>query len=210
MSITKKLRFVIVLISFSVCLCFMSTTYSKYVAGATSDIEVLFAKWQILVNDVDITKNTNSTVSFVPTIEENENVQSNTIAPSSKGYFDINIDPSNADVSFKYTISLAVLNEDMPDLMITKYAVLPENYIEGDSLDLETLNNSTISDNLIFDKNTEDFKFKPFTIRVFFEWYEGQGESMDDQKDSEVGSKAATDDTKFKMSANIAFEQIFN
>jgi hypothetical protein len=188
----------------------MSTTYSKYVAGATSDIEVLFAKWQILVNDVDITKNTNSTVSFVPTIEENENVQSNTIAPSSKGYFDINIDPSNADVSFKYTISLAVLNEDMPDLMITKYAVLPENYIEGDSLDLETLNNSTISDNLIFDKNTEDFKFKPFTIRVFFEWYEGQGESMDDQKDSEVGSKAATDDTKFKMSANIAFEQIFN
>ena len=121
MNIVKKLRFVIVLISFSICLCFMSTTYSKYVAGTTSDIEVLFAKWQILVNDVDITSNTSSTVSFIPTIEANEYVASNKLAPTSKGYFDINIDPTNVDVSFKYTINLNVLNENIPDLMITKY-----------------------------------------------------------------------------------------
>ncbi len=210
MNIVKKLRFVIVLISLSICLCFMSTTYSKYVAGTTSDIEVLFAKWQILVNDVDITSNTSSTVSFLPTIEENEYVASNKLAPTSKGYFDINIDPTNVDVSFKYTVNLNIQNENIPDLMITKYALLPENYIEGDTLDLITLNGSTITNTFNYDKEIEDFSFKSFTIRVFFEWYEGSEETMTDEDDTYVGGTAATEDTKFQMSANISFEQIFN
>ncbi len=210
MNIVKKLRFVIVLISFSICLCFMSTTYSKYVAGTTSDIEVLFAKWQILVNDVDITSNTSSTVSFIPTIEANEYVASNKLAPTSKGYFDINIDPTNVDVSFKYTINLNVLNENIPDLMITKYAILPENFIEGDPLDLITLNGSTITNTFNYDKGIENFSFKAFTIRVFFEWYEGTEESMNNEQDTNIGETAVTEDTKFQMSANIAFEQIFN
>lgn len=210
MNIVKKLRFVIVLISLSICLCFMSTTYSKYVAGTTSDIEVLFAKWQILVNDVDITSNTSSTVSFLPTIEENEYVASNKLAPTSKGYFDINIDPTNVDVSFKYTVNLNIQNENIPDLMITKYALLPENYIEGDTLELITLNGSTITNTFNYDKEIEDFSFKSFTIRVFFEWYEGSEETMTDEDDTYVGGTAATEDTKFQMSANISFEQIFN
>lgn len=210
MNIVKKLRFVIVLISLSICLCFMSTTYSKYVAGTTSDIEVLFAKWQILVNDVDITSNTSSTVSFLPTIEENEYVASNKLAPTSKGYFDINIDPTNVDVSFKYTVNLNAQNENIPDLMITKYALLPENYIEGDTLELITLNGSTITNTFNYDKEIEDFSFKSFTIRVFFEWYEGSEETMTDEDDTYVGGTAATEDTKFQMSANISFEQIFN
>lgn len=210
MNIVKKLRFVIVLISFSICLCFMSTTYSKYVAGTTSDIEVLFAKWQILVNNVDITSNTSSTVSFLPTIEENEYVASNKLAPTSKGYFDINIDPTNVDVSFKYTVNLNILNENIPDLMITKYALLPENYIEGDPLDLITLNGSTITNTFNYDKEIVNFSFKSFTIRVFFEWYDGSEETMTDEEDTYVGGAAASEDTKFQMSANIAFEQIFN
>lgn len=209
MSISKKLRFIVVLISFSICLCFMSTTYSRYVANTTSDIEVLFAKWQILVDDKDISSSTNSEISFMPVIEENSYVKSNTIAPSSKGYFDIEVDPTNVDVSFKYTINLSIANQNMPDLMITKYAIIPSTYVEGDALNVINLTGSTITNTLSFDKGTPSFKFTPFTVRVYFEWYEGTGEQMDDAKDTTVGDTAATDNTKFQMNANIAFEQIF-
>lgn len=209
MSISKKLRFIVVLISFSICLCFMSTTYSRYVANTTSDIEVLFAKWQILVDDKDISSSTNSEISFMPVIEENSYVKSNTIAPSSKGYFDIEVDPTNVDVSFKYTINLSIANQNMPDLMITKYAIIPSTYVEGDTLNVINLTGSTITNTLSYDKGTPSFKFTPFTVRVYFEWYEGTGEQMDDAKDTAVGDTAATDNTKFQMNANIAFEQIF-
>lgn len=205
----KKVRYILVFISLSICLCLMSNTYSRYVADTTSNIEVLFAKWQILVNSTDITSNSNSSINFTPVIEDNEYVESNVIAPSSKGYFDIDIDPSNADVSFKYTINLAIANENMPDLMITKYSIVPSTYIEGDPLDVISLSNSLITNTLYFDKMTTSFQFEPFTIRVYFEWYEGENELMTDVEDTTVGNSAVTENTIFNMTANIAFEQVF-
>ena len=50
--------------------------------------------------------------------------------------------------------------------------------------------------------------FKPFTIRLFFKWYEGENELMDDLADTEIGTVAAINDTKLKMKANISFKQI--
>lgn len=204
-----KIRFILVLISLSVCLCLMSSTYSRYVADTTGNIDVLFAKWQILINNTDVTSSTYSSISFVPVIEKNDYVASNVMAPSSTGYFDININPSNVDVSFKYTVSLGITNENMPDLMITKYAIIPNDYVEGNQLNIVSLSGNIISNTLNFDNVTENFKYKPFTIRVYFEWFEGEGEAMDNAADTQTGNLAATDNTTFKMTANISFEQVF-
>ena len=133
---SKRFRILLLFISLSLSLSLMSNTYSRYIASTTGDLEVVFAKWQILVNDTDITNNSSSNISLVPIIDENENIKSNTIAPSSKGYFDIIIDPSNVDVSFNYSISLDYENEDIPDLVITKYAMLDSNYQEGDQIQI--------------------------------------------------------------------------
>lgn len=206
----RKVKFILVLVSLSICLCLMSNTYSRYVADATGNIDVLFAKWQILVNTTDITSNSASTIVFAPTIEENEYVAANTMAPSSKGHFDIAVDPSNVGVSFKYTINLGIENTDMPDLMITKYAILPTTYIEGDPLEITALTDNTITNTLNFDNNTENFKFEPFTVRVYFEWFEGENETMNDDADTAVGVLASTENTTFKMNANITFEQIIS
>ena len=208
----KKIRFILAFIALSICLCLMSNTYSRYVAGTTNNIDMLFAKWQILVNNNDITNGSTSDIAFVPTIEPNENVASNLVAPSSKGYFDIAIDPTNVDVSFKYKITLLLENENIPDLMITKYSVLPTGYIEGDPIESNYINGGIITSDMLFDTNTENFKFQAFTIRVYFEWFEGStfegsSEAMNDASDSLIG--AASGDTSFKMSANITFEQIF-
>ena len=204
----KKICFILFLISCSFCLCYMSNTYSRYATGTTSNIDMSFAKWQILVNNQDITNQNNSSISFVPTIEANQNTRTNTIAPTSKGYFDININPENVDVSFRYQIGLSIDNEDIPDLIITKYAILDENYQEGDDITYTTLMNNTITDEMLFNNSTENFSFEPFTVRIYFEWLEDENELMDNDADTEIGLSASEDDLTFTITANTAFEQI--
>ena len=204
----KRICFMLLLMSCSLCLCLMSSTYSRYVAGTTGNIDILFAKWQILVNTQDITDQNNSNISITPTIEPDENVKENTIAPTSKGYFDIDINPTNVDVSFRYTVDLEIDNEAIPDLMITKYTILPNDYEEGDTIEYTTLQENTITNELLFDNETEDFSFEPFTIRIYFEWYEGEDEQMNDEADTEIGTASTEDDLSFTINANISFEQI--
>ena len=204
----KKICFILFLISCACCLCYMSNAYSRYATVATSNIDMSFAKWQILVNNQDITNQNNSSISFVPTIEANQNTRTNTIAPTSKGYFDININPENVDVSFRYQIGLSIDNEDIPDLIITKYAILDENYQEGDDITYTTLMNNTITDEMLFNNSTENFSFEPFTVRIYFEWLEDENELMDNDADTEIGLSASEDDLTFTITANTAFEQI--
>lgn len=205
----KKIRYIFALISLSVCLCLMSSTYSRYVASATGNVEALFAKWQILVSDTDITNASGSTITFVPVIEENEHVAENVIAPSSKGYYDIDIDPTNVQVSFSYSIDLGIENENTPDIKLTGYSIVPEDYVDSEPLDIIPIEENHLTDTLNFDKETQGFQFSPFTIRIYFEWYEGEDELMNDEDDTELGLLAATEDRAVAMSANISFAQIF-
>ncbi len=200
-----KMKFLVVLISLSITLCLMSNTYSRYVADTTGNVEVSFSKWQILVNESDITSGNTSTITLTPVVEENANVKSNTLAPSSKGYFDIDIDPSNVELSFNYDITLSVLNNDIPDIMITKYAILDSDYEEGDELELTVIQNNEIQGSLNYNKNVQNFEFEPMTIRIYFEWYEGNNESMDDDDDTLVGIDA--DNTTLQMQVDMTFEQ---
>ena len=204
----RKFKLLLALISLSICLGLMSSTYSRYVAGTTGDINAAFSKWQILVNNYDITNATNSTFQVTPTMEDNQHIANNVVAPTSKGYIDFAIDPSNVDVSFRYAIELAVDNSYVPDLLITKYAILPTTYNEGDSLSLINLNGNTITNNMLYNKETSSFNFEPFTIRVYFEWYDGIDENMDDEADTALGVLAVSEDVSLMINANISFEQI--
>ncbi len=200
----KKIKIIIVMAVIAFSLSMISNTYSRYIANTTGSIETPFAKWQIMVNNEDILNNNNASISFNPIIEENENIKNNSIAPSSSGYFDIKIDPSNVEVSFNYNISLKIENENIPDLIITKYTLLPNDYTEGDSLDIINLNTYAISNDMIYRQSP----FESFTIRIFFEWFEGDSEQMNDEMDTEVGVLAATESTNFIVSATIKFKQI--
>ena len=87
----------------------------------------------------------------------------------------------------------------MPDLMVSKYAILPDNYIEGDALTFSEITNNQINNNL--EKNN-----KAFTIRIYFEWYDGNDNQMDDDADTIIGT--STDDIKVIINANINIKQI--
>ena len=198
-----KFKILLVISSLALTLSLMSNTYSRYVADVDSNIDLLFAKWQILVNENDITNNTTTSINITPVMEENVNVAENTVAPSSKGYFDIDIDPSNAGVSFDYSINLNVEDENMPDLMISKYAVLDKDYNEGDQITTTTILNNTIDGTVDYNATAHE----PFTIRVFFEWYEGVGEKMDDEADTNIGYEAALNNKSLVVNASISFNQ---
>ena len=203
----RKIKFLLLLISTAFTLGLMSNTYSRYVANTTGDVELVFAKWQILVNNDDITSGNTSTINITPIIEESQNTTNDKIAPSSKGYFDINIDPQNVGVSFDYSIDLEVLNENMPDLLITKYAILDNDYVEGDEITTVNLENNQINNSLEIDKSVENYTFEPFTIRVFFQWYEGENEQMDDAQDTLVAQQAQENNENLKIQATITFNQ---
>ena len=198
-----KFKILLVISSLALTLSLMSNTYSRYVADVDSNIDLLFAKWQILVNENDITNNTTTSINITPVMEENVNVAENTVAPSSKGYFDIDIDPSNAGVSFDYSINLNIEDENMPDLMISKYAVLDKDYNEGDQITATTILNNTIDGTVDYNATAHE----PFTVRVFFEWYEGVDEKMDDEADTNIGYEAALNNKSLLVNASISFNQ---
>ncbi len=199
---SRKIKFLALIISLSVSLCLMSNTYSRYVSETEGNVDLMFANWQILVNNEDITNGTGSNITFTPTIEENANVKDGVVAPSSSGYFDIDIDPTNVDVSFEYNIELSITNQNIPDLMITRYAILDESYVEGDNITTTDLVDNKITNSMIHDKTIENFSFKPYKVRVYFEWYEGIDEAMNDEADTAV-DKSQT----FELNAAINFKQ---
>lgn len=194
MTISKKIKIILLLLSLSLTMAFMSDTYSRYVADTTGDIEVQFAKWQILVNTQDITSGEAKSIDLQPVVIENEHIAANTFAPSSKGYFDIAVDPTNVNVSFGYNISLEVLNKDIPDLMITQYSFLDKTGVEGEKKDIDNTNNvdglieNAIDEQVLYNKEKP---FEPFTVRIYFEWFEGEGEKQDDAADTVIGMNAA-------------------
>lgn len=211
----KRFKILLIIISLSLALCFMNNTYSRYVASTNGKVEAIFAKWQILVNNNNITNNSVSEINLTPIIETNENVKANTIAPSSKGYFDIFIDPTNVDISFTYTIKLSVVNENMPDLLITKYSIIED---KDEEEVIVALKGDTITNKMMVESTPEDFKFKSFTVRVYFEWIEGNNveilsgedkvnEVLTDEGDTLIGLDAATNDTKLNLKAEIEFKQ---
>jgi hypothetical protein len=191
-----KILFVFVLLSFS--LSIMSNTYSRYITDTTGDIEMVFAKWQILVNNEDITQGNTNSVEITPTLLENENIAQNKLAPTSEGYYDIVIDPSNVDVSFNYTLSIAK-NVEMEDLIIDKYTIINEDS------DLDNLEYTNIEDNTI--TNSLDIvagqSFEAFTIRVHFIWYDENDNEMTDEEDTTF----VQDNENITIQTNIAFEQ---
>ena len=192
----KKFRVLFIIASLVVTFCVMSNTYSKYIASSEGNVALEFARWQLLVNEADITNQTTTNFDLKPVIIENSNVANNKVAPSSKGYFDIEINPKNVDVSFEYTIDLS-MTDAIDDLMITKYAFLPENYVEEDALEYVYLNgiNTSITESIeygkkevmkeeiVLNENGEEMTikyFKPIKIRVYFEWIEGTVEYTND------------------------------
>ncbi len=203
-----KIRLLLFVLFLSLFLVAAKSTYARYATSTTGEANLNMAQWQISVNNQNITENYNTQLSFTPVIEENENVKSGTVAPGSTGYFDIQINPEKVDVSFSYNIMLQLPEDSVvSDLKITHYAIIPSGQ-DDNSIQKIPYTGSSIENVLKYDNQTSNFKFSPFTVRVYFEWYDGQDNLMDDAADTEVSQKVNnSEDVDFNILASLSFKQ---
>ncbi len=196
--IKTKFKVLIVFAILAFALSIVSNTYSRYVAAAEESIDLALANWQILLNDEDITSSSSSVGSINPVILENENVANNKLAPSSVGYFDIDIDASFVEISFNYNIKINK-NEILNDLLITKYKIIAEGTDPEEAEYINVVNNEI---NGVFDYSNEE-AVKSFKIRVFFEWFDDVNEESNDESDTEI----IKNNNSLTLDATIKFTQ---
>lgn len=166
-------------------------TYGKYLTDLDEQTEIKIARWKILVNGDDVRNNSTTEKIITPVFKDNKNIEDNVIAPGAEGYFDLIIDGSNADVSFKYNIYTSI-NEDssVKDLIITGYSINNEEKIISSDPNLE----DTIS------LNSEN---KIINIRVFIKWDDSENSTMTNTEDT-----LATMTDGAKLDVSLTFTQV--
>lgn len=186
--------FILAFLSFVLCIFFIQESYAKYLTSTSEKASMNVARWRILVNNKDIREGSTANAVIVPVFDGNENIASGIIAPTSEGYFDLVIDATEADVSFKYDINFSV-NDDssVTDLVATKYSINNGNTINLDR------DNQSISNNVFHNDNKS-----PINIRVYVLWDDGENSSMDNAADTE----ATKNGKSAKMNVNLSFIQI--
>lgn len=186
--------FILAFLSFVLCIFFIQESYAKYLTSTSEKASMNVARWRILVNNKDIREGSTANTVIVPVFDGNENIASGIIAPTSEGYFDLVIDATEADVSFKYDINFSV-NDDssVTDLVATKYSINNGNTINLDR------DNQSISNTVFYNDNKS-----PINIRVYVLWDDGENSSMDNAADTE----ATKNGKSAKMNVNLSFIQI--
>lgn len=190
----KKIIFILLIISLSTSIIFVSQSYAKYLSSTSEEATIQIARWKILVNNKDIRDKSTINTIITPVFPGNDNIASNIIAPTSEGYFDLLIDAREADVSFKYKIDISV-NEESPvkDLIATKYTI-------NDNTPIELTNGSQTIENTILHKDNTEI----ITIRVYIKWIDDENATMNNQEDT----LATESTTPAKMNISINFTQL--
>ena len=190
----KKRLILLVVLSIILCLFFVQESLAKYITTADETANISIARWKILVNDEDIRDENAVNTVINPVFLGNDNIAENIIAPTSEGYFDLIIDAREADVSFKYKISMSVnKNSSVKDLVATKYVV---NGGEPITMDI---NNQTIENTVLYGNNNSTIN-----IRVYIVWNDGDGSLMDNSADT----LATTSGNSAMMNVSLNFTQV--
>ena len=172
----KHFIFIMAFLSFILCIFFIQESYAKYLTATSENATMNVARWRILVNNKDIREGSTTNAIITPVFEGNEHIANGIIAPTSEGYFDLVIDATEADVSFKYSINFSVNNNSsVTDLIATKYSINNGEFIYLDR------DNQSISNQVLQVNNTN-----PINIRVYVLWDDGETATMDNTAHTEA------------------------
>ena len=212
----SKKKFCILILAFiSLVFSFnmVKSTYAKYVTANDKTTDVNLAKWDILVNGEYIKSSKTLSATLNPNYIASNYTKDGFLAPGSQAYFDIMVDNTYVDVDYNYITTVAKAdNSNLSDLKITKVGIYDvdnnENPIVDTTKDQE-ITGTQANINGYWYKGMSQTKY---CIRVYVEWYDGDGEEMDDDADTEVGYNASktTPDTNNdgKITIKLKFVQI--
>ena len=103
---TNKKRILVFILFCLVFVFLFQEAYAKYRKYASVQVDNTVAKWNIKINNELIGNKTTLTNHIIPTVVNNNYVKNDVLAPGSLGYFDVDIDATDADVSFTYEINV--------------------------------------------------------------------------------------------------------
>lgn len=189
------------LLTIGICICFllfyMIQIYAKYLSTASGNTKLTIANWNIIVNNLSIKNNTDISNSIVPVFPGTDHIASNIIAPTAEGYFDLNFDFSNTDVSFEYTIEISPdKNSSVQDLVTTGYSIN-----DGEKIVFENYN-QTISEIIELSNNIKTRK-----IRVYIMWDDNENSQTMTNEDDTISTNSESSPL---LNVNISFTQITN
>ncbi len=166
----KRAKQFIFFYSFLVIFFILYSSFARYEQASEGYMKATIANWKIALNGEELTSDNNTIenkITLIPTtnIDENEPTK---IKTGQSGYFDIEIDPTDTEVSFWYQITLDLTNIPS-NLNITSYSIndgatsdLPDTNLVSSTVSLEGKNIFTSSDKQ--------------TIKFFWNWPSGDYE----------------------------------
>lgn len=190
-------KFLILLIGVFICLLLFSVVriYAKYLTSTSGQTGITIAKWNISVNNKSIKNNSDISADIVPIFTGNEHMSPDIIAPTAEGYFDLNFDFSDVDVSFNYEINVSSdPTSSVSDLVATGYSIDDGEIISFDNF------NQAISDDILLNSNISQRK-----IRVYILWNDDETTSNMTNEDDTLSTKQ---DNPALLNVNISFTQI--
>lgn len=100
----NKIIYILCAIMIFVSIYMITDTYGLFESNKTKVVDSQIAKWNILINETNINKTESFLINTFKT-NDTSTVESGKIAPGVTGYFDIAIDPSDTEVSFRYDLT---------------------------------------------------------------------------------------------------------
>lgn len=184
----------VIMLIFSIYL--ISRTYAVFYSEAKGDVSLTLARWDIKVNNTEVTKKTtqNFTISNL-IIETNENVLSGKVAPNTRGSFNIVIDPTDTQVSIRYDI--AIDNEQLNNYRMTISSI---NELSGNTTLVRTAA-STYTGVIPLAKINGNYSDN---IKIVFRW------DNDDTKNNEDTAIGTVANNKTNIPISITFSQYLN
>lgn len=198
----KKIYILLIGIIILLASVIIGNTVAKYVTSASSNADINIARWQVLVNNEDVTSAATLNNIITPVFPGNNNIAQGVIAPSAEGYFDIVIDATNTDVSLRYEVTTSANEESIvQDLVLSGYSI-----DEGERQEIVEDENGNFKIQGDIRYNSQD---KDITLRVYIKWNDDTetGATMSNADDT---STTQEEESVAKVNVNLKFIQIPN
>ena len=198
----KKIYILLIGIIILLASVIIGNTVAKYVTSASSNADINIARWQVLVNNEDVTSAATLNNIITPVFPGNNNIAQGVIAPSAEGYFDIVIDATNTDVSLRYEVTTSANEESIvQDLVLSGYSI-----DEGERQEIVEDENGNFKIQGDIRYNSQD---KDVTLRVYIKWNDDteNGATMSNADDT---STTQEEESVAKVNVNLKFIQIPN
>lgn len=197
----KKIWILSALIMLLITLYQINSTYAKYFSQAEGIVEESIGKWIVKVNNTNIAVEGDIQEFTINQLIYNSNdyVLDGKIAPGLLGYFDVEIDATDASVAVRYDVSINFNELDLSDSINFSKLVKVVDNIESNTGIIKT-DVSTYTGII----SLEDIEArKTNTIRIYLSW-EDDGTGTNDKNDSILGT---TKDTQVSIPVKVKASQ---